>query len=165
MALDALAEYLLARYVVDVDRRTVDQETHLVLRPSTGAPVTIMATVESAEIQGGALFRARVPQCSCDACDESAESVVADAEDTLLAITAGGLREVFPVGHRRGTAAQIDDTLIWLARRRVSHSHVLRSRAVLPGVDELEVEHEGSCAVDVDALGAVDVRGGERQFR
>ncbi|MEV8250262.1 DUF6226 family protein [Microbacterium sp. NPDC076768] len=105
--LDAVIEYLQAWYVVDVERRTVDQETRTVLRPSTGATVTIAAAVDSVQIQGGALFRTVVPQCSCDACDESAESVADEVEDTLLAIAAGGLREVCPVGHRRWQHAQL----------------------------------------------------------
>ncbi|MCR2826498.1 DUF6226 family protein [Microbacterium sp. zg.Y909] len=105
--LDALIGHLQTWYLVDVDRKTVDQETQLVLRPSTGATVAITATVESVRIQGGALFRAVAPQCSCDACDESAETAADHLEDVLLAIAAGGLREVFPVGHRRWQHTQL----------------------------------------------------------
>ncbi|WEK61434.1 MAG: DUF6226 family protein [Candidatus Microbacterium colombiense] len=105
--LDAVVAYLAAHYVVDVDRQTVGPETRVALRPSTGAPVTITATVESARITAGALFHTDAPQCSCDACDESAETVADQLEADLLAIAAGGLRERFPVGSRRWHFTQL----------------------------------------------------------
>lgn len=107
---DALVDHLETWYLVDVDRGTDGPRTRLVhLRPTTGAAITITATVESVEIEieAGALFRDRVPGCTCDACDETAESVADQLEETLLAIAAGGLREVFPVGQRRWLHTQI----------------------------------------------------------
>jgi len=99
---DALADHLETWYAVDVDRRVDEQGTRVFrLRPMTGAPLTITATAESIGIEAGALFQEMVPGCTCDACDESAETVADQVEETLLSIAAGGLREVFPVGQRR----------------------------------------------------------------
>lgn len=100
----ALVAHLETWYAVAVEKRTDGSGSHIVhLRPTTGAPITITssATGESVAIEAGALFRDRVPGCTCDACDETAESVADQLEQTLLAIAAGGLREVFPVGRRR----------------------------------------------------------------
>lgn len=105
---DALVDHLETWYTVDVDRRTDGPGTHVVhLRPTTGAAITLRATAESVEIEAGALFRELVPGCTCDACDETAETVADQLEETLLAIAAGGLREVFPVGQRRWLHTQI----------------------------------------------------------
>lgn len=99
---DALVDHLETWYLVDVDRRADDSGTRVVhLRPTTGAAITITAAVDSVAIEAGALFRDVAPGCTCDACDESAETVADQLEETLLAIAAGGLREVFPVGQRR----------------------------------------------------------------
>lgn len=99
---DALVDHLETWYEVDVDRRSDEPEMRVVhLQPPTGAPMTITARAEAVEIEAGALFRETVPGCTCDACDETAETVADQLEETLLAIAAGGLREVFPVGHRR----------------------------------------------------------------
>lgn len=99
---DALVDHLETWYDVDVDRRT-DESGERVwrLRPTTGATVTLTGPAESVRIEAGALTREYAPSCTCDACDETAESVADQLEETLLAIAAGGLREVFPVGHRR----------------------------------------------------------------
>lgn len=101
---DALVAHLETWYAVAVDSRTDESGSHIVqLRPATGAPITITsgATGEIVTIEAGALFRETVPGCTCDACDETAESVADQLEETVLAIAAGGLREVFPVGARR----------------------------------------------------------------
>lgn len=99
---DALVDHLERWYVVDVEREVDESGEHVArLRPSTGAPITISATSESVRVEAGALYRDIAPSCSCDACDESAETVAEHLEKTLLAIAAGGLREVFPVGKRR----------------------------------------------------------------
>lgn len=99
---DALVEHLATWYVVDVDRRVSESGARVIcLRPTTGATITLTVSAESVDIEAGALFRDRAPVCTCDACDETAESVADHLEQTLLAIAAGGLREVFPVGQRR----------------------------------------------------------------
>lgn len=98
---DALVDHLERWYVVDVERAGEPGTRVVRLRPTTGAAITLTATAESVGIEAGALFRDIVPSCTCDACDESAETVAAQLEETLLAIAAGGLREVFPVGQRR----------------------------------------------------------------
>ncbi|CAH0223204.1 hypothetical protein SRABI44_02868 [Microbacterium foliorum] len=101
---DALVAYLETWYAVAVDRRTDGSGSRIVhLRPTTGAPTTIAsgATGEPLTIEAGVLFRDTVPGCTCDACDETAGSVADQLEETVLAIAAGGLREVFPVGRRR----------------------------------------------------------------
>lgn len=99
---DALVDHLQTWYVVDVDRRAGESDARVVhLRPTTGAAITITATAESVSIEAGALFRDLAPGCTCDACDETAETVADQLEETLLAIAAGGLREVFPVGQQR----------------------------------------------------------------
>ena len=109
---DALVEHLETWYDVDVEldveRRDGGADARVVhLRPTTGATITLTATTESVGIEAGALFRDIVPSCTCDACDESAESVADQLEETLLAIAAGGLREVFPVGDRRSLHSRI----------------------------------------------------------
>jgi len=99
---DALVDHLETWYDVDVDRRAGVSDARVVhLRPTTGAAITITATAESVSIEAGALFRDLAPGCTCDACDETAETVADQLEETLLAIAAGGLREVFPVGQQR----------------------------------------------------------------
>ncbi len=99
---DALVEHLATWYVDDVDRRVSESGARVMcLRPTTGATITLTVSAESVDIEAGALFRDRAPVCTCDACDETAESVADHLEQTLLAIAAGGLREVFPVGQRR----------------------------------------------------------------
>lgn len=99
---DALVDHLETWYDVDVDRRSDETGARAWrLRPTTGASITLTATADSIGIEAGALFRDIAPSCTCDACDETAESVADHLEETLLAIAAGGLREVFPVGQRR----------------------------------------------------------------
>ncbi|MDF2509921.1 MAG: hypothetical protein K0Q52_3780, partial [Microbacterium sp.] len=99
---DALVGYLETWYDVDVDRRSEESGDRVFhLRPTTGPTVTVTATPESVRIEAGALFRDVTPTCTCDACDETAESAADQIEETLLTIAAGGLREVFPVGQRR----------------------------------------------------------------
>ncbi|WAA66659.1 DUF6226 family protein [Microbacterium oxydans] len=98
----ALVDHLETWYDVDVDRRSDETGARVWrLRPATGASITLTATPDSIGIEAGALFRDIAPSCTCDACDETAESVADHLEETLLAIAAGGLREVFPVGQRR----------------------------------------------------------------
>lgn len=53
------------------------------LRPTTGATITLTVSAESVDIEAGALFRDRAPVCTCDACDETAESVADNLEQTL----------------------------------------------------------------------------------
>lgn len=99
---DALVDHLETWYDVDVDRRSEESgERVWHLRPTTGATVTLTTTAGTVSIEAGALTRELAPSCTCDACDETAESVAEQIEETLLAIAAGGLREVFPVGQRR----------------------------------------------------------------
>ena len=101
-AVEAVIDHLETWYAVDVGRRTDDQGTPVVqLRPTTGAPLTIRSTDGGLDVEAGALFRERMPGCACDACDETAETVTDRLEETVLAIAAGGLREVFPIGRRR----------------------------------------------------------------
>lgn len=101
LVVDALLEYLVVNYVTAVDRSTLPDGTQrIALHPSTGAAVTITTTAESARIDAGALFRERMPDCTCDACDETAESEADRLEETLLSIAGGGLRELFPLGSR-----------------------------------------------------------------
>jgi hypothetical protein len=99
---EALVDYLHTWYLVDVERSTEEDGTLRVhLQPAAGASVAITATSESVQVTAGALFRLVVPDCSCDACDETAESEAARLEEALLAIAAGGLQERYPLGRRR----------------------------------------------------------------
>jgi hypothetical protein len=99
---DALVDHLETWYEVDVDRRTDESGARIWhLRPTTGATITLTGTADSVGIEAGALTREIAPSCTCDACDETAVSVADHLEETLLAIAAGGLREVYPVGQRR----------------------------------------------------------------
>lgn len=107
MDAESLVAYLQASYVVEVDRQSADGEVRFTLRPSSGATMTITATTESVQVRAGALFRASAPECACDACDESADTAADHLEEVVLAIPAGGLREVFPVGRRRWQHVQL----------------------------------------------------------
>ena len=79
----------------------------IVLEPPTGAPIALTETGPCVEVEAGALFRAIIPSCTCDACDETAESAADELERTLLAVAAGGLRERFPVGRRAWQLTQL----------------------------------------------------------
>lgn len=105
---DALVDHLETWYAVDVDRRRGEAGGRIVqLRPPMGATITLTLTPEAVVIEAGALFRDVAPGCACDACDESAATVADHVEETLLAIAAGGLREVFPVGAQRWVHTRI----------------------------------------------------------
>jgi hypothetical protein len=71
------------------------------LLPLTGTPIMVDTTRESVRVTAGALLDAIFPDCSCDACDETAETAADALEETLLGIVGGGLREHYPVGARR----------------------------------------------------------------
>ncbi|WP_133767268.1 DUF6226 family protein [Amnibacterium kyonggiense] len=99
---DALVDHLQRWYEVDVRRSTDEDGTKRVhLRPSTGSSLTITGTAEYVRVTAGALYDVVLPDCSCDACDETAESEAGRLEDTVLAIAGGGLQERYPLGRRR----------------------------------------------------------------
>lgn len=101
LVVDALVAYLRAAYEVEVRREPDDDGAErIVLEPADGAAIAIIPTLPAVRVEAGALFRAVVPSCSCDACDETAESAADELERILLSIAAGGFREKFPVGHR-----------------------------------------------------------------
>lgn len=99
---DALVDYLRTWYVVEATRSTAeDGVLQTRLQPASGAAMTITASTEFVQVEAGALFRLVVPDCSCDACDETAESEATRLEETMLAIAAGGLQEQYPLGRRQ----------------------------------------------------------------
>ncbi|MFF7293065.1 DUF6226 family protein [Microbacterium sp. NPDC008134] len=98
---DALVEHLGDSYTVEVSAESAGEDARrIVMQPLTGAPITLTVTGPVVEVEAGELLRTVIPSCTCDACDETAESAADELERTLLAIAAGGLRERFPVGRR-----------------------------------------------------------------
>lgn len=98
---EALVAHLSAAYVVDVVRTREGEVTTIRLRPTQGAPVALTVGADGVGVHAGARYRARVPDCACDACDESLEGAATRLEDELLGIAAGGLREAYPIGRQR----------------------------------------------------------------
>ena len=99
---DALTGYLRTWYLVDVAvEMTGVGAQRATFHPTTGTPMTITVNADSATLEAGALFIQTFPNCSCDACDEDAHTAADDLERHVLAIAAGGFREIYPIGHRQ----------------------------------------------------------------
>ena len=107
----ALIEYLAATYDVAVDddlSATKDllwipagviRATRLTPRSLDAAPLTIVCTDEPGVIaHAGALYELPLPDCNCDACDQTLEGPADELEQFVLAVAGGGLRERYPVG-------------------------------------------------------------------
>ncbi len=108
LVVDALVEHLHDAYLVEV-RRELDPQgaPRIVVEPSAGATIVLTPTPPCVRVEAGALFDAVVPSCTCDACDENADTAATELENTVLGIAAGGLREVFPVGRRAWVHTQL----------------------------------------------------------
>lgn len=66
------------------------------------APLTIVCTSEPGVlVHAGLLCELPFPDCSCDACDETAPDQADELEQFVLAVAAGAFRERYPVGRRR----------------------------------------------------------------
>lgn len=101
LVVDALVEHLRTGYEAVVREESGPEGARrIVMQPGTGTPIVLTSTGPVVQVEAGAVFRAVIPSCTCDACDETAESAADELESTLLAIAAGGLRERFPVGRR-----------------------------------------------------------------
>ncbi len=98
---EALVAHLCAAYVVDVVRTRDGDVMTIRLSPTQGAPVVLTVGAEHVGVYAGAGYRAMVPDCACDACDESLEGAATMLEAELLDIAAGGLRELYPIGRQR----------------------------------------------------------------
>jgi hypothetical protein len=99
---EALADYLERWFIVEITRsRDDDGAAVFRFQPSTGAPLTITASMDSVRVEAGALFDAFVPSCTCDACDETASTASERLERVVLAVASGGLRERYPMGRRQ----------------------------------------------------------------
>ena len=71
-------------------------------RAAGAAPLTFVLTDHPAVIvHAGVLHDFVFPVCSCDACDETAETAAARLELLVLGVAAGGYSERYPVGGRR----------------------------------------------------------------
>jgi hypothetical protein len=105
---EALADYLERWFIVEM-KRSRDDDGAAVFRfePSTGAPLTITASMDSVRVEAGALFDTFVPSCTCDACDETAETASERLERVVLAVASGGLRERYPMGRRQWLFASL----------------------------------------------------------
>ncbi|WP_149083421.1 MULTISPECIES: DUF6226 family protein [Microbacterium] len=98
---DAIVEHLFREYEVTVRREPGEGGTErVVMEPTAGARITVTPTPPVVRVEAGALFHATVPSCTCDACDETAETAADELERILLSIAAGGFREKYPVGRR-----------------------------------------------------------------
>jgi hypothetical protein len=95
VAADALVERLVADY--DVSSAPVELE-HTVravrLQPARGAPLTVGITdFPGVRLVMGHWCSAPVPQCGCDACDETAVDAVRDLLGTVGDVVAGRFSE------------------------------------------------------------------------
>ncbi|RIX27584.1 hypothetical protein D1781_08405 [Amnibacterium setariae] len=96
----ALVAHLERHYEVTVER----SDDAVTLRPSAGAPLRLTRTdFPSVHVRAGLLLAETLPQCGCDACDETAASLIDALEQTVLGVAAGGLAEHVPT--RPGTGA------------------------------------------------------------
>lgn len=108
LVVDALVDHLRSGYETEVrEEGGPEGARRIVLEPPTGAPIALTETGPGVQVEAGALFRAIIPSCTCDACDETAESAADELERTLRAIAAGGLRERYPVGRRAWQLTQL----------------------------------------------------------
>ncbi|GGG69633.1 hypothetical protein GCM10011374_37620 [Kocuria dechangensis] len=110
----ALIDHLAATYDVTVEEDpSVAQDltrtpagmvraTRLTPRHPQAAPLTIVLTDEPGVIvHAGALYDLPLPDCDCDACDQTVEGPAEELEQLVLAVAGGGLRERYPVGDER----------------------------------------------------------------
>lgn len=97
---EALVAHLERWYDVDVDRTAEE----IMLRPREGAPIRITRTdFPGLHVRAGLLLHDVLPDCGCDACDETAASAIESLERTVLGVVAGGFTEHVP--DRPGTGA------------------------------------------------------------
>lgn len=97
LVVEALVGHLSREYEVEVRREPGER---IVLEPAAGARITITPVAPVVRVAAGTLFRAIVPSCTCDACDETAETAAGELERIVLSVAAGGFREKYPVGRR-----------------------------------------------------------------
>jgi hypothetical protein len=108
---DALIEHLRRSYAVTVSEATgfagdLMHERDDVLRaariipasPDAAALTFVFTSYPSVIVHAGLLHDFPFPQCGCDACDESAETLAGELEWTVLAVVAGGYSERFSSG-------------------------------------------------------------------
>jgi hypothetical protein len=71
-------------------------------RKPGAAPMTfVLMQPPGVIVHAGVLHDFAFPPCSCDACDETAESAADRLEMLVLAVAAGGYSERYPIGWRR----------------------------------------------------------------
>lgn len=110
----ALIDHLTAAFDADADASPataadllrqpggVVHSVRVTPRRSGAAPLTFVLIDHPAVIvHAGVLHDFVFPPCSCDACDETAESAAARLELLVLGVAAGGYSERYPVGWRR----------------------------------------------------------------
>ncbi|MFF2317382.1 DUF6226 family protein [Arthrobacter sp. NPDC058097] len=110
----ALIAHLTATFDVEVDDNqstindllrqpeAVVESVRVTPRKAGTASLTFVLTQPPGVIvHAGVLHDFAFPPCSCDACDETAESAADRLELLVLAVTAGGYSERYPVGWRR----------------------------------------------------------------
>jgi hypothetical protein len=110
----ALISHLEATYDVQVDDSAstvkdllrqpegVVRSVRVSPRKPGAAPMTFVLMQPPAVIvHAGVLHDFAFPPCSCDACDETAESAADRLEMLVVAVAAGGYSESYPVGWRR----------------------------------------------------------------
>ncbi len=99
-AADLLVSRLVARYRVEAEpaevtgrwRGGVQRATRLV-PDGDGTPITVVWTGFGVVVRAGHTYDLVLPHCGCDACDEDPDGLIADLEETVTAIVAGGLTE------------------------------------------------------------------------
>lgn len=110
----ALISHLEATYDVQVDDgpstsadllwqpERVDQSVRVTPRNPGAAPMTFVLTQPPGVIvHAGVLHDFVFPPCSCDACDETAESAADRLEMLVFAVAAGGYSERYPIHWRQ----------------------------------------------------------------
>jgi hypothetical protein len=130
---DALIEHLRQNYEVTVEEgitfaRELLKPPDNVLRAvritpdnPDGAPLTFVFTsYPGITVHAGLLHDFPLPQCGCDACDETPESIADELESIVLAVVAGGYKESVDPGAELPIGYQLaSDT-----HRRSGHTRI-----------------------------------------
>lgn len=101
---EALIDYLVSTYEVDVEEGYPDTDDHIYapkpdevvrsvrITPKAASCATLVfffTTLPGVHINAGVLFDARYPSCGCNACDEEWESTADELEWQTLSIAGG----------------------------------------------------------------------------
>ena len=104
---EALIEYLLRQYEASsrvaadlmAGRDDVVRAVRITPANADAAPITFAFTgYPGVVVQAGLLHAFHFPACGCDACDETAEALSDEMEETVMAVTEGRYQETLDAG-------------------------------------------------------------------